>query len=353
MPAAPAAVTGAPLSTRPATGESHPSRSRWVAMLTATQNLRITATRTPTPMNRANGMSTWRCWICFPQNAPRMSRCSAGRGQTRRSGEARFPILEPMCGSPTEWVSPTTSPPVRCITFASTATSTSRATATPTYTWIRLIGAPDSYFVMGTADDPIPADHSAQITILDNGPLPASDGLQLSRGVVLHGNVFVFGAPKDPYLQLASDPGSWGSHTSTAGVLQPGGALETTCWCSATHYDRGASRRGRLKSEDEQRELSSIEGESVSLREPLRYNHDVPGGHSLHSYVANLSRNVRFQSENPNGVRGHFMVMHSDAAIIRNAGFYELGRTTARGERFEQSSQCIGPLPASLSPRGH
>jgi hypothetical protein len=65
----------------------------------------------------------------------------------------------------------------------------------------------------------------------------------------------------------------------------------------------------------------------VTVSSPLQYDHAVPAA-GLSTYVADVTRNVVLQSENPSDVsgRGHVMFMTSQVNIAY-VGFYGLGRT--------------------------
>ncbi|MBO6934770.1 MAG: G8 domain-containing protein [Deltaproteobacteria bacterium] len=190
-----------------------------------------------------------------------------------------------------------------------------------------LISAPHSYVVMGSQEAPMPESVSVRVTFPD-GPIDqVADPFELSRGAILHGNVSIHGAPKTPFVALADAP-SAGQDTLRVEREPVGWTGADRLLVVGTHFNRGDGRRGVLRSEDEQVGLVGIDGAQLRLDSSLAYDHDAPAGHELHSYVANLSRNIVFESENPAGVRGHFMIMHSDAAMVRFASFVEMGRTS-------------------------
>jgi hypothetical protein len=79
--------------------------------------------------------------------------------------------------------------------------------------------------------------------------------------------------------------------------------------------------------QDEEVALMSISGSVITLDKALKYNHTAGS-----VYVANVSRNAVFESENVVDVahRGHVMFMHSANVHVDSAGFYGLGRTDKR-----------------------
>ncbi len=84
---------------------------------------------------------------------------------------------------------------------------------------------------------------------------------------------------------------------------------------------------GGAMNRDEEVTIKAISGNTVTLASPLQYSHN--GGAN---YVADVSRNVVFASQEPNVVerRGHVMFMHNADVQLEAAGFYGLGRTDKR-----------------------
>lgn len=188
--------------------------------------------------------------------------------------------------------------------------------------------APDGALEIGTAADPVRSAYDANIVFPDNGSVNDLewDPRQLSRGVVNLGAVEIHGQSKTGHLKVADDPMAGDNSLTLASVpsnWRPGDQIVLT----GTDYipERSGQYQG---TRDEVRTISAIDGNSVTLDEPLTYNHDTPDA-ELKAYVANLTRNITFQSENDTevGRRGHFMSMHSDDAEIQNAAFVGMGRT--------------------------
>jgi len=85
--------------------------------------------------------------------------------------------------------------------------------------------------------------------------------------------------------------------------------------------------------------ITAINDRVITLESPLEYPHVGPSdadgsptigfdGAQVMPHVGNLTRNVTFRSENPDGVRGHTMSFADSVRDIRYAAFEELGRTT-------------------------
>jgi hypothetical protein len=209
-----------------------------------------------------------------------------------------------------------------------------------------IIVEPGGVFQMGTdpsQPDPlsptgfgerIDADKRAKVVFADGGAIDlAWDPLQFSRGLVSHGEVSIFGSEvtafvpidrdalaKSTTLVLAETPVGW----------RPGDRLVLT---GDTATDR------KNVNHDEEVQIVSM-GQSadqhttVTITDPkvaawggLKYNHSIIAG-----YVANVTRNATFESQNVAVVarRGHVMFMHGHDAHVDGAGFYGLGRTDKR-----------------------
>jgi hypothetical protein len=88
--------------------------------------------------------------------------------------------------------------------------------------------------------------------------------------------------------------------------------------------------------QDEERIIRSLspDGKTLTLDQPLAYQHGNVFGYAEAVPVGNLSRNAIVESENVQEVsrRGHVMFMHTQDVILDSALFLELGRTNVEGE---------------------
>lgn len=190
-----------------------------------------------------------------------------------------------------------------------------------------IIATPGSHFVVGTEETPLPPNVRATISIVDNGDLnPSVDPTRVSRGVVLHGDVSIRGTSKRPFAKIAQAP--MAGETRIELLAEPTGwTVGDSVLIVGTRQNAGHATSGLGRSQDEIRRITAIQNTSLTLDKGLEFDHDVPNGYGLHTYAANMTRNVIFESEAPDGIRGHVMVMHSDSAWVRYASFIELGRT--------------------------
>ena len=197
-----------------------------------------------------------------------------------------------------------------------------------------IIAAPGSVFTMGTIDNPIPSQYNAEIVIRDNGDLPAKDQeAELSRGVVLHGTVRIHGTQKEAYLPM-NLAATGGRKVLTIGSTRIPLKGDLSGWQVGDEVVIMGTSKGDYQ--DEERTITAINGQTITLNSPLQYMHDTPsfqtnnvaGIDELDIYVGNATRNVTIRSENANqSRRGHLMIMHSAGADVRYAHFDELGRT--------------------------
>ena len=165
-----------------------------------------------------------------------------------------------------------------------------------------------------------PASHfeatGGTITFVD-GALRSDDPLQLSRGLIAHGTVNIHGTAKTPFAST---------------LLASTGQLVLELAESVLEWEVGdrlvIPGTSQTANEDDERTIAAIDGNIITLDRPLDFEHPELLGHK--PVVANLTRSVVFQSENPNGTRGHVMMMHNAGRVsIEYAAFNDLGRTRA------------------------
>ncbi|MEM8707010.1 MAG: G8 domain-containing protein, partial [Actinomycetota bacterium] len=180
-----------------------------------------------------------------------------------------------------------------------------------------LVTMPSGTLEVGTPEQPIADDVIASIEFADDGPIDrAQDPGLISRGALLHGTTVVQGGDVTHRTTVASFPRAGDTSIQVNGPLvgwDAGDEIVITGTNGATS--------------DELRVITSVDGNTVRFNEPLQRDH-VPPARDLDLYVANLTRNVQFSSENSQiDRRGHLMVMHTLDAQIRGARFSDMGRT--------------------------
>lgn len=217
--------------------------------------------------------------------------------------------------------------------------------------------AVDGTLNIGTAEQPVSPNVSANILFTDNGPIDTNwDPTVLSRGLISHGSATVHGAAKsgpvdlamapesgDTVLQLSEPVVGWraGDRVLVPGVVRP---LEN---------NRGVTQLD----EDEIVTITSIspDGRTIEFAQPLQHDHVPPRTH-LDLPVSNLDRNVRFASENTTDPQraGHVMFMHSPNAAVHYASFDHIGRNDKSIETTDPELDDEGNLipETGLNARG-
>ncbi|MEM9131248.1 MAG: G8 domain-containing protein [Actinomycetota bacterium] len=180
-----------------------------------------------------------------------------------------------------------------------------------------LVTSPSGTFEMGTPEQPVAPGVTARLVFADDGPIDrAWDPSLLSRGALLHGRTVVQGAEVTHRDVVAAFPRAGDTTVELTSTLQGWNVGDEIV---ITGTDGPTS--------DELRTVAAIAGTTVTLDRPLEADH-VPPAADLDLYVANLTRNVQFTSENTDiDRRGHLMIMHTLDASIGGARFTDMGRT--------------------------
>ncbi|MEM8501863.1 MAG: PA14 domain-containing protein [Cyanobacteria bacterium P01_D01_bin.1] len=206
-----------------------------------------------------------------------------------------------------------------------------------------LITDTKSNLQIGTEENPIQAGNTARIIIDGSEPIDKDwDPTQVSRGVVTHGRVRIFGQEKDDFVTLAKDAKA-GDSQLVLKAPPEGWEVGDKLVLGGTGRNENGSHADNSKFQDEELTITSIKGniveftnddvDSPSENKVLRFDHVRPEGYEdkLNLYVANTTRNVSIETGDAEQVpiqqRGHTMFMHNPDVIVQNAGFYSLGRT--------------------------
>lgn len=189
--------------------------------------------------------------------------------------------------------------------------------------------------------------NGAIVTFRDTPLDTVFDPEQFSNGLLGFGKVRINGNSITPFVRLSSDV----PQSTTTLILQVpadwkvGHRLEVPDTRQLTGSDMVpgsfASTISRpIVDQSEVCTISEILPMGVTCAQPMKYVH--LGAHSpaiatenfiappidLFPHVANLTRGITFQSENPNGVRGHVFFSQRADVQIKGAAFVGLGRTT-------------------------
>ncbi len=178
-------------------------------------------------------------------------------------------------------------------------------------------------FEMGTAANPIETGVEARLLITDNGAIDrAWDQFGISRGLISHGAVSIYGSAVTSYEAVSSTIVA-GTQSLVLKSVPTGWKVGDTVVVAATVQD--VKRTNAMQNET--RTITAMMGNIVVLDQPLAYNHLVPAG-DLDVHIANVTRNAVIESESTAiDRRGHVMFMHTRDVNIAYGGFYHLGRT--------------------------
>ena len=186
-----------------------------------------------------------------------------------------------------------------------------------------LVVTPAGALVIGTASEPVRDDVTARVVFADRGAIDTTwDPRLFSRGLVSMGTTSVFGSARTGFAALAG-PATRGTHTLVLAEAPQNWKAGDTLALSGT---------SAIENQDETLKVVAVQGRFVRVDRPLAWTHAAPRV-GLPVYVADVSRNVVFASENQQtgrdnvARRGHVMFLHTPHVDVNNAAFDHLGRT--------------------------
>ena len=172
---------------------------------------------------------------------------------------------------------------------------------------------------IGTASNPLAADKTCRITIIDEGDIQLRTA-QWEKGFIMMGHTTVYGAKKDAWIEVSRNPLSGDRSISLSRAAEgwlPGDRIVIT---GTDAVD---------PTSDEVVEIASVSGRTINLRTGLSKSHSAPRN-DLKVHVANLSRNIIIESENGSSNRGldrgHMMFMSLNVDM-NNVRLHKMGRT--------------------------
>lgn len=218
------------------------------------------------------------------------------------------------------------------LAVASTGTLSFQTNTTTSLTVGTLLVKEGGTLRIGTTSNPISTNVMASILFADRSLNTTLDPAQYGNGLLVFGALDVHGATlSDTFVRIADEPLS-----GTSNVI-----LEKT----VTGWKNGdrlviPDTRQLSQNEDveayvpqwEAQTLQSISGPQITLNQAFSFDHkgarDGDNNLVFLPHIGNLSRNVVFQSYNPNGTRGYLFLAHRANIDVRYAAFQNLGRTT-------------------------
>jgi hypothetical protein len=172
-------------------------------------------------------------------------------------------------------------------------------------------------FEMGTPDNPIARQVTAELRFVDQGPMdPVWDPFGLSGGLLVHGRATIRGAATTSQLALAVPPRA-GDDVLTLTAAPVNWKVGDTLVLAGTSAE---------EAQDEELSILGVSGTRIMVT-PLQFDH-TPPREELQVHVAHITRNAVIRSESSQlDRRGHVMFMHTRLVDVAYAGFVGLGRT--------------------------
>ncbi len=182
--------------------------------------------------------------------------------------------------------------------------------------------------IVGTQDDPIPAEYTAKIRLHYLEGMNKDDAPALA---CCSARMEIHGSPMSrTWVKLGADAEP---QTTTVELAEA-----VTGWSAGDEVIVTASHR-EDGPQTESRHIKAIDGKTITLDAPLKFEHFGEG--EFRSEVANLSRNVIVESADPDGVRGHTVFHRFSRGGISYARFAHLGKKGVLG-RYSIHYHLVG-----------
>jgi len=190
---------------------------------------------------------------------------------------------------------------------------------------------------MGTKDAPIAGNVIARIVFIDRGVIDTTwDPHLLSRGLISHGALEVYGEERTAFVSLAVAPAKGATELvldTPAKNWRVGDEVKIPP--TEPYFSIVGNNPNVPNDKEETRIIRSVSSDGLRIGvDALLYDHAppaVPAEFSpLKMYVVHLTRNVIFQSENAQNTtrHGHIMMMHSPKVNAYYFAAIDTGRTT-------------------------
>jgi hypothetical protein len=196
---------------------------------------------------------------------------------------------------------------------------------------------PTGTLQIGSQAVPVSPDVTAEIVIADRPLNLTADPRQYGTGLLAFGKVSIFGSQlAQTWTRLAAQPRAGATYLVLEQAddrWQPGDTLVLPDTRQVGSIESDVFTSGNLPPQWEEITVRRVVGNRVYLSKPLDFDHlgarDATGKLVLLPHAAILDRNVVIRSENPNGTRGHVMLLARADVDIEYARFQDLGRTDA------------------------
>jgi hypothetical protein len=195
--------------------------------------------------------------------------------------------------------------------------------------------------IVGTKDQPIPAEFTAKIRLHYQEGFGRNDGPAIA---CCSGRLELHGSPLSrTWLKLGANADQGATRLTLQAPVE-GWSVGDEIVVTATDRAGGsgsfrAGARRTKKPHSEVRHITAIDGNSISISKPLEFDHIGSG--EFQGEVANLSRNVIVESADPDGVRGHTVYHRFSKGGISYARFAHLGKEGVLG-RYSIHFHLVG-----------
>jgi len=196
-----------------------------------------------------------------------------------------------------------------------------------------LLVLPNAVLTVGTAASPIAANVSATIFISNQAINTAIDPSQFGTSFIGLGTVSIQGSAKTAYVTLATEAHA-GDTTLTLAQAPSGWMPGDRLVLPDTRQLLDTQTGSDFVPQWETLTIASVNGNVVTLTKPLQFDHlgarDASGALRYLPQVADLTRNIIFASEKPQGTRGYAVFTGNANVDIQYADFTDMGRTTIK-----------------------
>jgi hypothetical protein len=162
----------------------------------------------------------------------------------------------------------------------------------------------------------------ADIVFLDQPIDTDTDVQQITHGLIVLGDVAATGTPKTS--KARANDGIPAGATSAQFLTDPEGWQVGDVLVIPDTRCRPA--RSKYTSHTEEVVITSVDCDGLQFT-PTQYDHPIGTESWMTPHVANLTRDIVIRSENPDGTRGHVMVMGHGTTDWNHVEFRDLGRT--------------------------
>src|SRR6056297_1830519 len=132
---------------------------------------------------------------------------------------------------------------------------------------------------IGTKDNPVQRAFDTKIIFANNGDIDVSwDPTLLSRGLISHGQVDIHGEEKTEFLKVADAPMA-GDTQIILSEIPENWSVGDTIVITGTHKEGwrwDGAKMAHFESQDEEVTITAIDGNTITIGEPLKFDHDTP-----------------------------------------------------------------------------